>query len=66
MSLSVGLSKASLPVDTAFIVTSHVFSPRNVHHSHNITPALSLPRPRALEPHHTKASTKAQFEQNRW
>lgn len=65
MSLSIGLSGTSLPVDTAFIVTSRIFSPSHVHHSHNITPALSPPN-LEIEPRHIKASKKAQFEQNRW
>lgn len=42
MSFSVGLSRTSLPVDKTFIVISHIFAPKNVHHSHNLTPALSL------------------------
>lgn len=65
MSFSVGLSRTSLPVDTTFIVISHIFAPKNVHHSHNLTPALSLSL-LEIEPCFTEASAKviAQFEQN--
>lgn len=54
-------------MDKAFIVISHIFAPKNVHHSHNLTPALSLSLSLLeIEPCFTEASANviAQFEQN--